>query len=396
MENEITYNIKHKKILYFVHFSLIYLSLDPWPFWEIKPIINLFLTLILLLICIPQNKILFDKKNNNTVILILYSIIILWNSRFTFTPQIGFNILLFALFIYLKDVYKSELLKTYIKYFALINLPSIIGWILYLLNIPFPISYNVEYSVYSYTNYYLYLFNNSFTNLILPRYSGIIIEPGHLSMICAFLLFINDFNIKNKYNLILTVCLIFTFSLSGYVIYFVGYLFKKIWIEKRFKLLLNFATISATTVILAINYNEGENALNTLIISRLEYEDGDIKGNNRNEIGFDEYFKNNIQEMALLCGIGEEEWSNIPYVNCSYKSYIGGNGVISLGLLILLYILISCNGITIKGKILLFLFAISFLQRPYALMRYELFTFILAIDFFKLKEIENQEQNMDI
>lgn len=158
MENEITYNIKHKKILYFVHFSLIYLSLDPWPFWEIKPIINLFLTLILLLICIPQNKILFDKKNNNTVILILYSIIILWNSRFTFTPQIGFNILLFALFIYLKDVYKSELLKTYIKYFALINLPSIIGWILYLLNIPFPISYNVEYSVYSYTNYYLYLF----------------------------------------------------------------------------------------------------------------------------------------------------------------------------------------------------------------------------------------------
>ena len=56
------------------------------------------------------------------------------------------------------------------------------------------------------------------------RFSGPFAECGHMSMICAFLLYANRFNLQQWYNIVFFISVLFSLSLAGYVLLGLGLL----------------------------------------------------------------------------------------------------------------------------------------------------------------------------
>ena len=333
-----------KFILFGAVFILFFSALDPWFFWDSREIVNGISFIVLIYISFKYKFSFLKKTSINKCAIILYCIILLW----------------------------MDGIKSFISPSFYINI-IILTWI------PFPHTY-VEYSVYKYDNYYFFLFNLNFINQIIPRFSGVIIEPGHLSMVSALLLYCNGMKLNKRVNLMLLIFIIFSFSLSGYILYITAYFYNQLIIKKVWKQFAIISMIFAFIVIpFTLQYNGGDNAINQLILARLEFEDGEMSGNNRNAEGFELFYKKNIKGEKLLLGIGNEKWSKIDYTNCSYKSFICANGLVGLFMLILLYICFIAPYSNKYTICLLLLYIMSFWQRPYALMRYELFIFILGI-----------------
>ncbi len=56
------------------------------------------------------------------------------------------------------------------------------------------------------------------------RFNGPFLEPGHLSMIVAILLYANKYDFKNnRYLWVLLVTIVLSFGLAGYVITIIGF-----------------------------------------------------------------------------------------------------------------------------------------------------------------------------
>ena len=370
-----------KFILFGAVFILFFSALDPWFFWDSREIVNGISFIVLIYISFKYKFSFLKKTSINKCAIILYCIILLWMDgiKSFISPSFYINIIILTWIINLHKSLKGQLFSFIVKTFVLINSISLIAWILYLLGIPFPHTY-VEYSVYKYDNYYFFLFNLNFINQIIPRFSGVIIEPGHLSMVSALLLYCNGMKLNKRVNLMLLIFIIFSFSLSGYILYITAYFYNQLIIKKVWKQFAIISMIFAFIVIpFTLQYNGGDNAINQLILARLEFEDGEMSGNNRNAEGFELFYKKNIKGEKLLLGIGNEKWSKIDYTNCSYKSFICANGLVGLFMLILLYICFIAPYSNKYTICLLLLYIMSFWQRPYALMRYELFIFILGI-----------------
>lgn len=93
---------------------------------------------------------------------------------------------------------------------------SLVGWILFLLNIPLPHYYSDTDTYYTHTVYYLFLLNGVPELQLMPRFAGLFLEPGHLGTICCFLLYVENFNFKKLGNIVLLLGVLFSFSLAAY------------------------------------------------------------------------------------------------------------------------------------------------------------------------------------
>lgn len=154
-----------------------------------------------------------------------------------------------------------------------------------------------------YANYLVYIRPLESISDGLLRFNSAFIEPGDLGCVSAFLLMAGRFNFK-RYKLLNAVLLglIASFSLAGYGLALVGYLFV-LYTEKR----ISFASILGIIVFLllaysfATFYNGGDNVLNEKILSRLQAsDDKGFEGNNRTSLLMDAYFLDMWNDRHLL------------------------------------------------------------------------------------------------
>lgn len=223
------------------------------------------------------------------------------------------------------------------KCFGIISIVSLVGWIMFLLGVPLPSSpiEDAEFG-YSFENYYIFLYNRLG---LIPRYCSVFLEPGYYGQLAAIILFANKMRLNNVYNVTILIATLFSLSLAGYVLIIIGFIFANI---RR----INFKKVAMIVVIcffvfnLVKNYNGGDNAVNDLIIARLEVEDGKLVGDDRSTEELDKYF-NHLQNGEFLFGLGSEfqkkDWGRGV---AGYKAYIVENGYIGFILAICGYILI--------------------------------------------------------
>lgn len=286
-------------------FIVILESLRASFFWHIP--ISFFVPLLFILISIivisliPQYFSFRRKSVFN--IMILYLVSYFAATRGNLNAYLGMLIMAssFLFFAGLKNQYKKEFFEFFIRVLSVLLTISLLGWILYLLGVNLPnfddfygFSERRNEAQYLYSNYYIFLVNlNAFTDIILPRFSSFFLEPGYLGVMLVVLLYINKFNFKKKQNIILLVALFFTFSLAGWLLGIIAYIAFRIKESDR----KVFVFISLTIFMLSFNlffstYNNGDNVVNELILSRLQYDDsrGTISGYNRTGEDFDKWF----------------------------------------------------------------------------------------------------------
>lgn len=202
------------------------------------------------------------------------------------------------------------------------------------------VHYN-QYDMYNY--YFLYIFSLNYEN----RYCGICIEPGYYSLLLVSLLLVYQFNFRLKGTWIIFVALICTFSLGGYLLCLIGFVIQQLIIRggviKALKALSLVVVTISLIVYVALNYNQGDNALTEEILMRLVFdEDTGIVGNNRENLLAESVIDSFFYSNAVWFGVGQDVFLkaiNIPgYDACTWRQFVVQYGAIYTVILFLISI----------------------------------------------------------
>lgn len=214
------------------------------------------------------------------------------------------------------------------------------------------------------------------------RFQAIFREPGHLGMFCAILLYIGNYNFRKKRNIIFLLGLIFSLSLSGYVLLVIGlicrYFFSRESLTQRFIFCVKLVVISLVVVVSCVIYYKAypDSLFSHWVLSRFELdEEKGIKGNNRESSQFDRVYESFLDTGGLdyFIGVGTEAET---YHSASYKVYLYQRGLLGLIVLLVFYGAVLLSDYSSMKMGLFILYVASFIQRPYALWSFEIFLFI--------------------
>ncbi len=377
-------SITKNKVWTFYKWSLFLVmleSLKVWLFWElpIKHIVPaLFIPLsVIVFILLPE---LFSFKKKSVVIIIfLYLMTHFAATRGNFNSYLGMFITSISVFFFagLKDNYKKDFLVFFNNIFSVLIGISSLGWIIYLLGVNLPNFYDSygfsetrNEAQYYFQNYYIFLKNigtkyTDLSDLIIPRFSSVFLEPGYFSVLLVVLLYINGFNLKKKYNIVFLSALFLTFSLAGYLMGILSYVAFKLCNSKN-KIIVLSSIIVFLVAFYAIfsNYNNGSNAINEFIFNRLQYDDsiGTISGYNRTKESFDIWFVQSFLKSSDIF-FGENVYENfIAQGNVGWKIYWVSYGLVGLVLYLLWLYYTYSNNKNYLSFIFLFIYVLIFVR----------------------------------
>jgi hypothetical protein len=363
-------------------------SLFAWFLWELNPYIVAAISIFFsILFCIARPSYFPLKKEIfiSVLLLVLVEFYCVRGSNINgyFGTLLTTIPIIFVLL--LKDTIKIDLLFFLTSAIALILFVSLCAWILFLAGVQLPYSVvNFNDGQYWYNNYFFFLYNLN-PSEIIPRFSGIFLEPGHLGVITSFLLFANHFALKRKEVLVLLVVTIFTFSLAAYLLLAISISVFLLMKSKKpffyFALWLSFILIG---YYFFVTLNHGDNIVNNLIIERLQVVDGDLAGNNRFSSSMDSYFEGFLKSDNLYTGISNSKYESLDLgPNAGYKVFFLQNGILGTSLLFLFYLSLVFSNKSKEALFFLFVYVLAFFQRSYALWECELLIFITAVSLFK-------------
>lgn len=336
--------------------------------WFASFILN-FKILVYIPFCMCLGIVPFYKLFNINSKKIILSIIYVYA---LFYLKLGSYILLtpVVLYIFLTKEVQYDVYHKLTKYLAiLLSISLSLHIIIRFVDVsPFLPPYVTEtYGIYD--NYFFYIRHHGD---YAERYNAFFNEPGHLGMIMAFLVYVNDFNLRDKYTLIFFVNLLFSLSLAGYILLIVGFIIRLYYTKREMVGQFLFAIFLLCFVgYLATIYDNGNNMINEHIIERLTYdEDNGIKGNNRTERLTDDYFESLTLKTGFLGLMDAEIMEQQGITGAGYKIFLIQYGIWGLLLILCLYYNIyrfnkTENDIILIGYFLVLVLA--FVQRAYPL-----------------------------
>lgn len=351
-----------------------------WVFAQVNkgPILVVVNAILIVCLSFLPIKFRFDRKLGiQLVIMALIGLWYLWIEG----PLAGFTTFLMCLpvilLIQLPFEYKKDLLRFCTKWYALMLIPSFLIYVITLfIQLPsFGLYIHPPYPPFS--NYIFYL-KTTFDYGIFVRFNAFFLEPGHQALLSTFLMIANRFRFKEMPWLwVLLICVIFSFSLAGYLLTFVGFALLKI--DSVPKALI-VAGITATFVAGTIAWSGGDNTLNELIISRLEYDEASgIKGNNR-------FYNNTDYEFGRIIGTkyfwtGVQGKVNMDLIGgAGFKIYILQLGMVGTLLALIFYISLIPDKPDYRFTIgFLLVLVLCFFQRAYPYWYSWLFPYVIGM-----------------
>lgn len=332
----------------------------------------------------------------------VFVIFILWMLAFLSAYEISFAMLLgiiirfIPLWILISDKNCSDHLQWIKKYIAILLFPGLIIHILYIIS-PFP-SIPIQYGNSMTYIFYNYIFNIEVMSPWIEtsyRFQSVFLEPGYLGTLLCFLLYADRYNFKDKYTKILLIALVFSFSLAGYIISFMGYLLYKRNVGINFTRIVGVFVLLIAFCLVASTYKNGDNVFNERIISRLRFDkEKGIQGNNRNGYTTDYYFNRVLTSDKIFFGLSNEEISQINgdddgYADeenklhgAGFKLFVVVYGILPVLFYFLFYLLTAsqCGYHRRYSLGFFFLILLTFIQASYPNSFCWLIPFILGIN----------------
>lgn len=236
-----------------------------------------------------------------------------------------------------------------------------------------PINVDREYRSYFF-NVYLYD-----TDAFFSRFYAFYDEPGVLGNIVAGMLYIQKFNLKKWYNIILFVSGILSFSLAFYIAIIVYYVMFGSARQKLFFIVL---------FIISTYYFYNNEYVFKYLFGRLEFVDGAISGYNRETAIFDIWIKRISVWDYFLWGYSPRE--AVPFT-ASWKWAFAFFGIIPSLVFLFALIYPKAKLIHNKSHVIrgLAFTTVLWTQRPFIFLY--IYVFLIAIQF--IYEPENTTNN---
>lgn len=387
-----------------------YHSLKAWFFWWLPdfPATLFFISISLLfLVCVPRFWNFKDRRRTiiAAIIILLFlfkgdgNIVVYLLSMFSSLPLVSL--------VLLKSDYQIDIFEKFQKTITVVLSVSLFFWILHLVGYDLP-SFDVSYGEterngrmedqYYFSNHFAYLVSQTFLleGGIVPdfvRFSSVFLEPGYLAILMVFLIFINEFNIKNFRNILFFLVLLFTISLAGYLLIVFALV---VHLVKNSRYGLISLTILGMLVFCGFiffkNYNNGNNFFNQLIIERLEYDDseGTIAGNNRTSDAMDRDYERFIRTPDLLFGLGNR--ADLEF-GVGYKAYIMRCGLFGLFLFLLYMFMIARMGRNYRAYFLFVLYVLMFIRGDVTMFWHSFMLVYIGGVVLSKKELLTNEKN---
>jgi len=325
--------MKFLNIYLFVLFFLFISSMHPWFTWGIDVYISI-LGAASTFFAILKGYIRINLKN--FYYSILFFVLTIWTANdfniFGFL-KIVLNWFIILGLISLKPDIRSKCISYITKYLSILLGVSLVAFFLFLLGLDWT-HYEVQHegSLATNNNYYFFISG------VEARFYGPFLEPGFVTMGIAPLLFLNKYNLRNKFVFILFVAQLFTFSIAGFVLLVLGYLFIVQYDKKRknkpFRLLL--AAVIGLFSFFALLVIFGEEIVSNYIIDRFAWTGTTIQGDNRSSDYLDYVYDKVINSNMIWTGTHWDAELSEKGV-AGYKLFIVKNGLVGLLLAILSY-----------------------------------------------------------
>lgn len=284
--------------------------------------------------------------------------------------------------------YKKDLLSSVTKWYSILLIPAVLLYLI-LLVVPLPSIGTFEFPNYMpYKNYIFYI-KTTFELETVPRFNAFFLEPGHQSLVSSFIMMANRYNFRKCPWLFACMAgVLFSFSLAGYLLTAVGFALLKV--NSVAKALLALAFVGAV-VGGAMAWSGGDNALNELIIKRLEYDESSgIKGNNRFFDNTDFVYQRTLGTKYFWTGVkGKANMSLIG--GAGFKIYILNYGMIGTILAMLFYLSVIPSKPDIRYTVSFFIvLALCFMQRAYPYWYSWMFPYVMGIYIAKGEKAKRQ------
>ena len=378
------------KIYQIVLLFLLFWSQHAWFTWfvESNKIIEYFVYILIFVVFFvykSQYKITIRLTNKSIIAIALFSLGLLLSMDTI--KAIPLVLIKYLPFIILScDDKNSEnhlrIISMVLGWTVIIGLIPYLIWLLDTWRLPYTLLKFGEYE--DFYNYYLFIVPSlSFTGF---RYQSVFLEPGHLGTLCAFFLYINDYNLKKIYNVFFLIALIFSLSLAGYVLSILGYFFFLWTNNKHFIIPLLFTGMLFVAFTVVQQINDGDNEINMMIIDRLQYDDEKgISGNDRFDYAVDKLYEQSIQNGDIWFGIGGEEFNRRDLDGSGYKMFILHHGIVAYLFIWLFYWFAAFNHVDRKRAVLLcVMLYLSFLKTTEPVTYFWLVTFYLYLNTHKI------------
>jgi len=383
-------NLQLYKVYRFLIFFLFINSMYPWFTWGM----NLFLvSLVAFPICFKTlcNRKMTIRTTNRTIVSLLFLFLFVWLAKYKnatgYVEQLV-NWMILTSVIYLRSDLKVDLLRFITKGFAIVLGVSLVFYVITLLGLPLPSQTIVREGLYN-------VFNNYYALVRMDgslRFQSIFLEPGHMTMGLSLLLYLNRYDYKNKFVLILLLAQLFSFSLAGYLTLLVGFVLSILLSKGTRKFQRIIIPISVFSLFIATSSTLfKQNMFEELIISRLMWDGTTIAGDNRSNASLDFLYDQVMNSSDKWTGRewtgGEENEHGVS----GYKLYLAMYGIVGGSLFFMAYL---GSKVLLSRKIklewgLLTLIIMLMLQNAYPTWLCVMIPIVCGADFMYSVESEN-------
>lgn len=210
------------------------------------------------------------------------------------------------------------------------------------------------------------------------RYAGFFDEPGQIAFWGIWALIFNYLFFKNrKFEKVLSICLIFTFSMAYYIQMFFYILFFKIRDKKNiFNLLIVLGLVGGVIY----STKDSDFDLYVLTFKRFEADDsGKLKGDNRSDLA--ELAEDVFLQNPVFGAGARHVADDFPYMNANPFFTLAVDGIVGTINTYLPLIFIICLNFKRRDLIkAIFILVLGYLQRPYGIpfiFPFTLYSFVM-------------------
>ena len=368
-----------------------------------------YLTLLVLAVTawIYSNTFHVKLKTSRHVIaaLVFYLFANLFSSHFTLQSAVRSLLAIYPIWVLVSD--NPENAKGHLVFTTkILSFILLLGIIEYFIFSFYPLpGYIMQYGEnenYVFLNYGFYLKKiGNYGSLIgasasAQRFASVFLEPGYLSAMLVFFIYAQNFDFSKRENRVLLYSVLLSLSLAGYVMLFIAFIFHTLINRLSFKRVFLFPLLTLLIYFVAINYNGGDNYLNSLIVERLVIdEDLVIAGNNRTTEITRDYFYQGLENGDSFWGLGVERVNQINGGRLS--SFEGGSiagtgvvyyfvvhGIFAALLFLLFYMMLARDSHTGRySTFFVILIMICFVQASYPESASWIYPFILGLKKYR-------------
>lgn len=408
--------INIKKLVYIPKISIIfgiffggillayYGSMLPWFIWPLQKvyiIISSFLIGTAMVLDNLSRSMVFSRKNwivpaSLAIMLLILQRIVNKGNVIGFTEALLNGFVIFGL-LKLELPYLKKTISMLCKIMGGFLVISMIAFFLHLFGFPLPsIDISKEDLLYDFTNYFWFMTSEQQNLLLFPRFQSVFLEPGHLGTATSLLLFTQIGSWKKWYNISLLVATLLTFSLAAYVL-LIMIIFVGAWMQgkKLFKKIAIAISVLAITTIVSLTYQDGDNLVNNLILSRMEVdEDGKLSGDNRVTDSFEDVYDDYVTSSDIWFG-RDYSIEEFGFGNSGYRVFLYDYGLICLLLALGFYATMSYNPSQKRSWIAMIIVSIAgFWVRATPMTFYFLIP-LYAVPFMDIKMIGQEVDSTD-